>query len=92
VIRQYYAGRGRPMKGRIGLVGPVRAGSLLRIGGEMIRVLGWLPREYTAHHQDAAGLWKSVVIRGGHLALVERLRDKKQKTLADHILHAAEQA
>ena len=49
-------------------------------------VEAWLPREY-AKLDGASRTFKTVRIRGGHLAVVRSLRDRKRrKTVADWIL------
>lgn len=49
-------------------------------------VLGWLNREYTAHHKDESGHWQSVFILGGHLAEVRMLHNGEVRRIAEQWL------
>lgn len=95
--RQYYAPRRRGGQNPHG-VGTVPIGTIvylqntgLRIGrnGSPVCVVpwiveAWLPREY---HPAVRGRPSSVYIRGGHLAIVRSLRDRRVvRTVADHLL------
>lgn len=51
-----------------------------REGAAKVMVLAWLPRDYASY---ASGQFTTKRIRGGHLALVKRLRDGKTFTLSD---------
>lgn len=90
MLRQYHAGRGRTLQSDPrNLVGPVSAGKFVRINGELCRVEAWHPREYTCHHKAADGKWRSVFIRGGHLATIRRIRDNRAFQMGDTQLFAA---
>jgi hypothetical protein len=48
----------------------------------------WKPREYTASRR-VNGKWINTYMTGGHLAIIERLRDRREITIADHWIEAA---
>ena len=82
--RQYYAPRFRASKE--GHPGPVEAGDYLRIGPDLYRVDGWIPRDY---YPCVPGRPAAVRMTGGHLALATRIRDGRQTTVADHLIYNA---
>lgn len=94
MMRQYNAQRGHAVTYARGLVGSVRAGDyvFVQVGSRDMqkhnraRVLGWLNREYTAHHKDAHGQWQSVYMLGGHLSVVQMLHNGEVCTLAEQWL------
>ena len=101
MIRQYHAQRtcGGPNPHRAGTV-PVGTVVYLQdglrpLGGVPMgwapvrrnpwQVVAWLPREYTVRR---AGRYATAYIAGGHLAVVQSLRDGRVKRVADWLLLA----
>jgi hypothetical protein len=96
MIRQYNPQRFRYQRITAGnrsvdaKVGTIEVGTIVYLPayGKCI-VRAWHPREYCAARQDGRGRWRNTFMAGGHLATVERLSDRREIRLADHIIRHA---
>lgn len=92
MIRQYEAGRHRveTIRGRLRRVGTQPAGTICRLPGGRVIIEGWIPRDYQLC--EGRGRWRTVRIRGGHLAQVRFLATGRRALIADHHLLDKEDA